>query len=379
MAFRRNRVRRSTVALATAGVVVAAVAGTLAGVAGASAHPSKDPWTWPGTAKSGYLPAHEPAVHGGRVKIGLLTAGTVHDHGYYQSEVTAIDEVASEHHWTTVVQGSVPAADALTDAEDLCSQGIDLLVIGESELAAATPAAATSVCRDTPVWIFTGPYVSLTKSSEPYLHIATTTGSPSTFATGVAMGLWMKAHHQTVAGFVTGPALSFTEGAAQAYLAGMRYVTGHDTLDATYTGTLTASGPAITAVRSMISKGIEMIFPYLGASLLPVAKYVATHGGTSPSDGGKWCSRTGVKFSIEEVYDPGYFLAPALTEFAHGTMRVGVTQPFVMGRTSVPSVSFCPGAGVPSRSSADLEKVVKELETRELTATALIKKTPIPT
>ncbi|HTX63985.1 MAG TPA: BMP family ABC transporter substrate-binding protein [Acidimicrobiales bacterium] len=377
MAISRKRVRRSVAALASAGIIAAGMVATSAGVV--SGHPAKNPWTWPGTAKKGYLPSHEPDIHGGKVKIGLISAGTIHDHGYYQSEVTVIDAYASKYHWTTIVQGKVATADALSDAENMCSQGVDLLIIGESQLAAATPAAMTSVCKDTPVWIFSAPYVPLTKASKPYLHIATTTGSPSTVATGVAMGLWMKAHHQTVAGFVTGPALSFTEGAAQGYLAGMQYVTKHFSMDAAFTGTLTASGPAVTAATAMIAKGIKMIFPYLGGgALFSTAKYVTSHGGTSPSDGGKWCERTGVKFSVEEVYNPGYLLAPALTEFAHGTFRVGVSQLFAMGVTAAPSVSFCPSAGVSMSASEALTTFIKAVETHKITATALVKKTPIP-
>jgi basic membrane protein A and related proteins len=373
MALRRKQVRRSMVVLASAGLLTAAMVATSA-VAGASGNP----WTWPGTSSKGYLPTGEPAVHGGKVKVGLITAGTVHDHGYYESEVTTIDKYAKKYNWTTVVQGSVPTSNALSAAENMCSQGVDLLIIGESQLAAATPAALTSVCKDTPVWIFTAPYVPLTAATKPYLHIATTTGSPSTFATGVAMGLWMKAHHQKKAGFVTGPALSFTEGAAQGYLAGIQYVTKNFSMDAAYTGTLTASGPAITAATSMISKGIKMIFPYLGASLYSTAKYVVSHGGASPSDGGQFCSHEGVKFAIEQVYDPGYLLTPALTQFAHGKMRVGVTETFIMGKTKVPSVSFCSSAKVPKSATKTLKKVIKKLESHTLTATALIKKTPIP-
>lgn len=369
-------------AFATSMAVAAPGAGAATGAGHTGAHltaASGNPWTWPGTATNGYLPPNEPKVHGNsKVTVGLITAGTIHDKGYYQSEVTAIDKYAKKYHWTTIVQGSVKTADALSAAENMCSQGVDLLVIGESQLAAATPAALTSSCKDTPVWIFTAPYVKLTASTLSYLHVASTTGANSTFATGVAMGLWMKAHHQTTAGFVTGPALSFTEGAAQGYLAGIRYVVKNAKMDAVYTGTLTASGPAITAATSMIAKGVKMIFPYLGASLLPTAKYITSHGGAAPSDGGAYCSHAGATFAIEQAYNPGYLLDPALTQFAHGKMKVGVTEDFVLGKTSVPAVKFCKSAGVSSKDNKTLNTVIKKLENGTITATKLTKATPIP-
>lgn len=381
--------RRLAAMLLPAAVMGTVVVGSATG-AGAATRPSHnqvrtvaanttDPWTWPGTPSKGYLPPNEPKVHGsGEPTVGLITAGTIHDKGYYQSEVTAIDKFAKKYHWKTIIQGSVKTADALSAAENMCSQGVDLLVIGESQLAAATPAASTSSCKDTPVWIFTAPYVPLTTASKPYLHIASTTGANSTFATGVAMGLWMKAHHQTTAGFVTGPALSFTEGAAQGYLAGIRYVLKKATMDAVYTGTLTASGPAITAATSMIAKGVKMIFPYLGASLLPTAKYISSHGGASPSDGGAYCSHAGATFAIQQSYNPGYLLQPALTQFAHGKMRVGVTQLFALGKTKIPGVSFCKSAGVSAKDKSTLNTVIKKLENGTITATKLTKATPIP-
>lgn len=337
------------------------------------------PWTWPGTGPNGYLPPKEPDVDGsGTVKVGLITAGTVHDHGYYQSEVTAIDRYAREYGWTTLVQGKVTPSDALSAAQNMCSQGVDLLVIGESELVAATPAASTPSCKGIPMWFYTSTNVPVTRTSKPYLHIAETTTATSTFATGVAMGIWMKEHHQTTAGFITGPALSFTEGAAQAYLAGIRYVTATFAMDVVYTGTLTASAPAITTAASMIAKGIKMIFPFLGASLFPTAQYITSHGGATPSDGGKWCSHTGVTFAVQEVFDPGYVLDPALTQFAHGRMRVGVLEKFVLGRTSVPAVSFCPTSGVSSNGADQLRHVIEKLESGAITAPALIKATPVP-
>jgi basic membrane protein A and related proteins len=369
-----RQARRATLFLAPVVLSAVLISATTGIVSGGSV----DPWTWPGTASKGYLPPHEPAVHGGKVKIGLITAGTVHDHGYYQSEVTVIDEYAKKFNWTTIIQGSVPTANALTDAENMCSQGVDLLLIGESQLADAIPAARTSACKDTPVWISSTANTKLTASGLAYVHVAETTGPPSIFATGVAMGLWLKAHHETTAGFVSGPALSFTEGAAEGYLAGMQYVVKNAGLDAAYTGTFTTSGPAITAASAMIAKGIKLIFPYLGASLFPTAKYVESHGGASPSDGGQWCTHEGVNFAIEQVYDPGYMLAPDLTQFAHGKLRVGVTEHFTIGKTTVPSVSFCPSAGVPHSATATLKTVIALLEAGKITAKALIAKTPIP-
>lgn len=336
-----------------------------------------DPWGWPGTTKRGYLPPGEPDVHGGKVKVGLITAGTIHDGNYYQSEVTALDKAAKKFHWTTVVQGSVPssAQSALSAAQDMCAQGVDLLIIGETQLTGAEPAASSTACKGTPVWLYGS---AGTVKQSPYLAISTTTEDPQSYATGVAMGLWLKAHHETKAGFITGPAYTFTKRPAKAYLAGMRSVVKDATLDAVFTGTLTASGPAVTAAQAMLATGIKLIYPYLGSAFFPTAGYITKHGGATLTAGGAWCSHQGIKFAVEQAFDPGYQLAPALTEFAHGKLRVGTVRTFVLGETSVPSVSFCPGSGVGSKGAAALKKVVKKLAIGSINATSLITATPTP-
>lgn len=382
-----HRVRQAALVAGVVAVVMAATASVgaaqprVARATGTAAR-SVDPWTWPGTAKRGYLPPHEPAVHPGPVKVGLVTGGTVHDHGYYQSEATVLQASAKRYRWTPIIRANVPyGATSLTDAENMCAQGVDLLIIGESQIVTAAKAAKSTACKGTPVWIYgsTGTVTQRTTTgSMPYLSVAQTTVNPQSFATGVAMGLWLKAHHQATAGFITGPVATFTKHPAQAYLAGMRYVVHGATMDADYTGTFTSSGKAVTAASAMVQKGIKLIYPFLGGSLFPTAKYVVAHGGATASAGGAWCSHEGVKFAIEQVYNPGYDLAPALTAFAHGKLRVGLVRTFVLGRTTHPSVSFCPGAGVSAAAKKKLESVVKALADGRLKAATYITATPAP-
>ncbi len=332
------------------------------------------PWGWPGNATSGYLPPHEPAVHSGPVKVGLITAGDVTDHGYYQSEVDALDQYAHRYHWATpIVQGNVNPAQAAQAAQNMCAQHVDLVLIGESELAAAGPAAATSVCSGTPFWAYAS---QGTMPPSKYYYLAEDASDPQSYVTGVAMGLWLKQHNATVAGFVAGPALSFTERPARGYLAGMRSIVPNATLLTTYTGDFNASGPAITAAQSMITKGVKLIFPYLGGALFPTSQYVVQNGGAVISDGGNYCSSQGVNFDIRQVYDPGYYLPYALQQFATGKMKVGVTKFFNLGITPVPTVQFCHPQGV--ESNAPLNTLMTQIGQGKVNTTALIDATPQP-
>lgn len=337
---------------------------------------TQNPWGWSGTATKGYLPPHEPHVHAGKVTIGLLSAGTIHDHGYYQSEATVLSTAAKKYHWKTIIEGPVTNAKALADAENLCVQGVDLVVIGQSQIASAESAASSPTCKGTPFWIY-GSIGTVTPS--PYLYIAQTTANDQAYVTGVAMGIWLKDHHETRAGFIAGPALSFTERPAQSYLAGMRSVIKNATMDAVFTGSFTATGPAITAAKSMLASGVQLIYPYLGGALYPTARYITQHGGATLSGGGAACSNQGVNFAIRQVYNPGYYLAPALSAFAHGKFREGLVRTFILGKTAVPTVQFCHTKGVTfTKGNASLNKIIHKVATGALTPTAAITATPTP-
>jgi basic membrane protein A len=342
---------------------------------GSASSTGAGPWGWPGTAQTGYQPPNEPDVNkDGTVKVGLITAGPVTDHGYYQSEADTLKQFASKNHWATpIVQANVNPAQAAQAAQNMCAQHLDLVLIGESELAAAGPVASSSVCKGIPFWAYAS---QGTMPASKYYYLAEDASDPQSYVTGVAMGLWLKQHNQTTAGFVAGPALSFTQRPARGYLAGMRSVIPDAKLLTTFTGDFNASGPAITAAQSMITKGVKLIFPYLGGALFPTSQYVVTNGGAVISDGGDYCSSQGVNFDIRQVFFPGYYLPYALTDFQNGTMKVGVTKFFNFGVTPIPTVQFCNPVGV--ENNATLNSLITKIGQGQINSTALIDATPQP-
>ncbi|HLI16610.1 MAG TPA: BMP family ABC transporter substrate-binding protein [Acidimicrobiales bacterium] len=372
--------RRLAVTACLAGAL--GMAGTLAGTSVASAqsgararHFLDNPWGWPGNPRIGYLPPHEPDVNrDGKVVIGLITAGDITDHGYYESEVEQIDAYVKKYHWhKPIIQSLVNPGQALQAAVNMCRQHIDLLVIGESELAAAGPAASSSACRRIPVWVYAS---AGTMQPSPYYYMAQDLEDPQSFVTGYAMGLWLKAHHQTTAGYIAGPALSFTERPARGYYAGMRAALPSAKLLTAYTGDFNASGPAITAVQAMLAKGVKLIFPYLGGALFPAARYAAAHGAALMSDGGALCNMKNPRFAISQVYWPGYYLKVALAQFAQGKFRVGIVHNFKLGVSKVPTVYFCQPSGIMSNKT--LDALMKRIAQGKLDPTAIINATPQP-
>ncbi|HWG75064.1 MAG TPA: BMP family ABC transporter substrate-binding protein [Acidimicrobiales bacterium] len=380
------RLRSGMLAAAALGLVMAGcgstsktgTASTTSGTASTtsgSAATGSGPWGWPGSTTQGYLPPHEPDVdHDGKVVVGLLTAGDIHDHGYYQSEVDTMNTFKSKYGWKTIVVANVNPAAAAEQADNMCRQpGMDLVLIGQSELAAAAPAASSSVCKGIPFWAYAS---AGTMKASPYYYLAEDFEDPQLYVTGVAMGLWLEDHHQTTAGFVAGPALSFTERPARGLLAGMRSIVPNAQLLTTFTGDFNASGPAITAAQAMVAKGVKLLFPYLGGALFPVADYANSKGVTLISDGGEFCSLSSPKFAINAVYNPGYYLQYALQDFAQGKMRVGTTKQFNFGLTPVPTVQFCNPTG--AESNQTLNALMSQIGSGQLNPTPKINATPQP-
>lgn len=306
--------------------------------------------------------------------MGLITAGDIHDHNYYQSESDAITQFANRYHWKTIIDSNVNPAQAQQAAQTMCSEQVDLLVIGESELAGAGPAASSPQCRDTAVWAYAS---AGTMKPSPYYYLAEDFGNPQAYVAGYAMGLWMKANNQSTAGFIGGPDYSFVTAEAQGLYAGIRAIVPTAKLVTTYTGDFNASGPALTAAQAMVSKGIKIVWPYLGGSFFPTAKYLNTQNVAVPSDGGDFCNLTSPKFVINTVFDPGYYLRYALQDFANGQMKVGVVKQFNFGITPLPTVQFCPASGL-TADNGQLNALMKKIGSGQLNVDPIIKSTPVP-
>jgi len=92
------------------------------------------------------------------------------------------------------------------------------------------------------------------------------------------------------------------------------------------------------------------------------------------SPGSYYCSLKKPKFAISVIFDPGYYLAPALAKFEAGTMRVGVTQNFFMGRGVVPTVQYCGGGP----NQVKLTKLIHRIGSGALNVTPLVNATKLP-
>ena len=76
----------------------------------------------------------------GKYQIGIATPGPRNDGAYYQAVVDAATEISADRGFgDPVVVDNIQAADAATAIGDLAQQGVDIIIVGASEIAEPLP------------------------------------------------------------------------------------------------------------------------------------------------------------------------------------------------------------------------------------------------
>jgi basic membrane protein A len=294
------------------------------------------------------VPKGEPDVNGdGKVVIGVLSPGDLNDHGYYESFVDKGEKFAASKGWKLIKVGSVNPADALTQARNLCRQGVDLVALAAAELKDAIPASEESVCAKT-AW-YTPSSTDIKQT--PKISISRDFINESLLAAGYANGLLMKDKGYTKAGYVTGPQLDFSVMAAKAFKAGIKEIVPSATLVTTYTGDFNDSAKGKEAAQAQINQGVKALYPYLGGATDAVAKLGNQSNLLLSTPGTDRCDSTDPKFAVSVIFDPGEYFNAALSDFAAGNLKMGVAREWHLGKDSVPTVKICNG------TAADNEKL----------------------
>lgn len=298
------------------------------------------PEQWVG---EGSVPKGQPDQNGdGTVSIGVITSGDVKDGTYYQSTADAVAFAADKYGWKYTVQGSVALNQAATAAENLCRQKVDMIVIGDGQLAQAVSSAKKPICKDT-FFYLQGGYGSpkqdatFTQSYDDGLSYA--------YVSGVAMGAYMKANDIKKTGFLSGIAAPFNTSIGAVFKAGVLSVVPDAEVVETYTGDQVDVGKAVEGFNAQVSQGIGAVYPYFGAPTVAVAK--KANEGKIPVLGSpvSFCESTEADFIGEVVFAPGYYLAPMLDAFQEGKLETGLTRNWRLGVDPVPAVNACSSAG----------------------------------
>ena len=324
---------------------------------------SAAPATGSTAAADGTIPAGEPDINGdGKVVIGVLSPGDINDHGYYESFVTSADAFAKDKGWTVIKRGSVATTDALTAARALCAQKVDLVALGASELSDAIPASEEAVCAKTAWYVPSSQNIDQT----PKIFLSSDAPDQSMLAAGYAAGLLMQAKKSTKAGFIAGPQADYSVSAAKGFTAGIRETIPDAKVLVTYDGDANDPAKGKEAAQAQISQGVSITYPYLGGGTDAVATLAQAKGVDTLTPGTDRCDSTAPKFSISVLFSPGDYFTSALKQFATGTLGMGITKVWQLGKDPYPTVKICNGT---ADQNSKLDTFMKKMGSGELNAT----------
>jgi basic membrane protein A and related proteins len=279
----------------------------------------------------------------GKVVFGIAAAGPADDGAYYQAVVDAAKTLSADNGFEDpIVVDNIQAADAATAMGDLAQQGVDVIIVGASEIAEPLPDLITKYPD-----VFWYCNCGAGFPANPGLSQSTDDGSEISYAAGYATGLKLKEKGGDSVAIIGCCDLGFEK---QAY---MSFELGLKAVDPAYTQTYVQTGDfpfdfdntanATAALQTAIDNGVDAVYPYLGGAHRPVVQAANAAGLITMSAGSsKVCESTeDLKYDIAVKFDGGDYVTAVMKEIIAGTFKEGDIKQFKVGVDPEPGAEIC--------------------------------------
>ena len=264
----------------------------------------------------------------GTITIGVAAAGPRDDNGYYQSLVNFAEDFSADNGFAPpIVSDNIGPAEAAQAMSDLAQQGVDILMVGASEIAEPLP-ELTEQFPD----IFWYCNCGAGFQELPGLAQATDWGAAIHYTAGVAMGGVLQEQGSTSAVFLGCCEINFEVEAYNATVFGLQSVDPSFTMEYVGTGDFPYdfdnSANATAALTNAKANGATLAYAYLGGALDPVGQLATDEGiavfSAGPAD---VCERE-IPWTGGVVFDGGSYAAQALRLIIDGELAEGSTYNF---------------------------------------------------
>jgi basic membrane protein A len=281
----------------------------------------------------------------GKVVFGIAAAGPADDGAYYQSVVDAAKELSKANGFEDpIVVDNIQAADAATLMGDLAQQGVDVIIVGASEIAEPLPALITKYPD-----IFWYCNCGAGFPANPGLAQSTDNGAEIAYTAGYATGLLLQAKggDANSTTFIGCCDLGFEKQSYMAFEVGLKAV------DPSYTMTYVQTGDfpfdfdntanATAALQTALDQGTDAEYPYLGGAHRPVVQAANVAGIITMSAGSsKVCEPTEeLKYDIAVKFDGGDYVKAVMKDIIAGKFKEGDTKSFKVGVDPEPGAVIC--------------------------------------
>ena len=279
----------------------------------------------------------------GKVVFGIAAAGPADDGAYYQAVVDAARELSAENGFEDpIVVDNIQAADAATLIGDLAQQGVDVIIVGASEIAEPLPAL---IEQYPDIYWYCNCGAGFPENAG--LAQSTDNGAEIAYTAGYATGLLLQASGGDSTVFIGCCDLGFEKQSYIAFEAGLK------ALDESYTMTYVQTGAfpydfdntanATAALQTAIDNGADAVYPYLGGAHRPVVQAANEAGIITMSAGSSTvCSDTEeLHYDIAVKFDGGDYLRAVMAEIIDGSLAEGDTKAFKVGIDPEPGAIIC--------------------------------------
>ena len=266
----------------------------------------------------------------GTVTIGVAAAGPRDDNGYYQSLVNFVEQFSADNGFAPpIVSDKITAAVAAQALSDLAQQGVDILMVGASEIAEPLP-DLTEQYPD----IFWYCNCGAGFQELPGLVQSVDWGSAIHYTAGVAMAGILQAEGGDKAVFLGCCDINFERESYLATVLGLQSVDPSFTMEYVGTGDyqfdFNNSANATAALTNAISNGVTLAYAYLGGALEAVGQLATDEGiavfAAGPADA---CERDDdIAWTGSIVFDGGVYASLALRYIVDGDLTEGSTYEF---------------------------------------------------
>ncbi len=279
----------------------------------------------------------------GVIRIGVAAAGPADDGAYYQAVVDAAIELSAKYGFEDpIVVDKIEAANAATELSNLAEQGVDIIIVGASEIAEPLP-DLTEKYSD----IFWYCNCGAGFASLPGLAQSLDDSSEISYTAGYASGLLLQESGSTVAYFIGCCDLNFEMEALLGFEMGLQAVDGAFTVTYVPTGDWPYDFDnvpnATEAFNTALAEGVGVVYPYLGGAHEAIVQLANESGvvalSAGPSD---VCTREGdLTWDIAVRFDGGDYVAAIFPQIFAGDVLEGETKVFKVGVDAEPGAVIC--------------------------------------
>jgi len=297
----------------------------------------------PGTSAAAVSKADLDTNHDGKVVFGIAAAGPADDGAYYQAVVDAAKEISTANGFADpIVVDNIEAADAETTIGDLAQQGVDVMIVGASEIAEPLP---NLIAKYPDIFWYCNCGAGFPPN--PGLSQSTDRGSEIGYTAGYATGLKLKEKGGDSVVIIGCCDLGFEKQAVASFDLGLKAV------DPSYTQTYVQSGDhpfdfdntanATAALQTAIDNGADAVYPYLGGAARPVVQAANKAGLITMSAGpSNVCDPSDpLKWDIAVKFDGGDYVKAVMKEIVAGTFKEGDIKTFKVGVDPEPGAVIC--------------------------------------